>query len=138
MNIFQNKKLTNNAQSLRKEMTQEERHLWYDFLKKLPITVNRQKVIDKYIVDFYIASHKLVIELDGSQHYEEKGRQIDIERDFYLGTLGIKVLRYSNLEINKNFEGVCQDIWNHIYTSSVTCDKSLRDSFPSRGSQKIT
>ncbi len=101
-------------------MTKEERHLWYDFLKSLPITVNRQKVIGNYIVDFYIASSKLVIELDGSQHYEDKGADSDAKRDEYLKSTGIKVLRYSNLEINQKFESVCQDILNNINTSSVT------------------
>ncbi len=110
-------------------MTKEERQLWYDFLKSLPVTVNRQKVIDRYIVDFYIASSKIVIELDGSQHYEDVNIIKDIERDKYLKDKGIKVLRYSNLDIARNFEGVCQDILNHIDTSSV----SYGDTFPSRG-----
>ena len=69
MNNHRNTKLTTNAKELRKSMTKEERHLWYDFLKQLPITVHRQKPLGNYIVDFYIASAKLVIELDGSQHY---------------------------------------------------------------------
>ncbi len=120
MNKTNNPTLTENAKTLRKNMTKEERHLWYDFLKKLHVTVNRQKVIGKYIVDFYIASSNLVIELDGSQHYEEKGIDADEKRANYLEGLGIKVLRYSNLDIHKNFEGVCQDILNNINTSSVT------------------
>ena len=70
MNKTNNSTLTGNAKTLRKNMTKEERHLWYDFLKTLPITANRQKVLGNYIVDFYIAAAKLVIELDGSQHYE--------------------------------------------------------------------
>ena len=115
-----NTELTTNARNLRKNMTKEERHLWYDFLKGLSVTVNRQKVIGKYIVDFYIASEKLVIELDGSQHYEEKGLEEDIKRDAFLKSLGIKVLRYSNLDINQRFESVCQDILNNLNTSSVT------------------
>ena len=118
MNETNNPKLTSNAKALRKNMTKEERHLWYDFLKKLPVTVNRQKVIGKYIVDFYIASCKTVIELDGSQHYEEKGIVEDVERDKFLNNLGINVLRYSNLDININFDVVCQDILNHLDTSS--------------------
>ncbi len=120
MNKTYNSKLTRNAKALRKNMTKEERHLWYDFLKTLPVTVNRQKVIGNYIVDFYIASSNLVIELDGSQHYEDKGIEIDIKRDEYLKSLGIKVLRYSNLDVNRNFESVCQDIMNNATTSSVT------------------
>ncbi len=118
MNETNNPKLTSNAKALRKNMTKEERHLWYDFLKNLPVTVNRQKVIGKYIVDFYIASCKTVIELDGSQHYEEKGIAEDVERDKFLNNLGINVLRYSNLDINKKFDVVCQDILNHLNTSS--------------------
>ena len=120
MNKTNNPELTGNAKALRKNMTKEERHLWYDFLKSLPVTVNRQKVIGKYIVDFYIASSKLVIELDGSQHYEDEGIENDIKRDEFLNGLGIKVLRYSNLDVNQRFEGVCEDILNNINTSSVT------------------
>ena len=91
-------------------MTKEERHLWYDFLKPLPFTVNRQKVIGNYIVDFYIAKYKLVIEIDGSQHYEENNKHKDVERDDYLKGLDLSVLRYSNYDINNNFDGVCEDI----------------------------
>ena len=120
MNKTNNSKLTGNAKALRKIMTKEERHLWYDFLKTLPITVNRQKVIGNYIVDFYIASSKIVIELDGSQHYEEKGVENDTKRDEYLNSLGINVLRYSNLDVNQKFESVCQDILHNLDTSSVT------------------
>ncbi len=114
MNELNNPKLTGNAKALRKNMTKEERHLWYDFLKSLPVTFNRQKVIGKYIVDFYCASKKIVIELDGSQHYEEKGIMEDKERDEFLNSLGLKVLRYSNFDINKNFDVVCQDILNNM------------------------
>ena len=120
MNNTSNSKLTGNAETLRKNMTKEERHLWYDFLKTLSVTVNRQKVIGNYIVDFYIASSKFAIELDGSQHYEDKGVENDANRDAFLNDLGIKVLRYSNLDINQRFESVCEDILNHIHTSSVT------------------
>ena len=95
-------------------MTKEERRLWYDFLKQLPVTVNRQKVIGHYIVDFYCASAKLVIELDGSQHYEKEGAASDRERDQVLNEMGISVVRYSNHDVNRNFEGVCKDIWRRI------------------------
>lgn len=107
-------KLTSNSQSLRKNMTKEERHLWYDFLKVLPVTVNRQKVIKNYIVDFYIAKHKLVIEVDGSQHYENAGSAKDKKRDYDLNLMGITVLRYSNYDINFSFDAVCEDILNHF------------------------
>lgn len=95
-------------------MTKEEKHLWYDFLKTLPMTVHRQKVIDKYIVDFYIASKKVVIELDGSQHYEDSAIEYDKKRDEFLNNLGIKVLRYTNFQVNKKFENVCNDILQNI------------------------
>ena len=116
MNKTSNKKLTPFSKRLRKEMTKEERHRWYDFLKGLPVTVNRQKVIGKYIVDFYCAEAKLVIELDGSQHYEQKASDKDFERDQYLNTLGMKVFRYSNFDVLKNFSGVCEDILENIKT----------------------
>ena len=111
-------KLVENARTLRKNMTKEERHLWYDFLKGFPTTVHRQKVIGPYIIDFYIASAKIVVELDGSQHYHEEGIQKDALRDQYLVSQGMTVLRYSNADIHKNFRGVCQDIWNHYLDSA--------------------
>ena len=106
--------LHSNAKTLRKNMTKEERHLWYDFLKELPGMVHRQKVIGPYIVDFYIASAKLVIELDGSQHYDPRGQTADHQRDAYLNSLGLQVLRYSNADVNRNFREVCEDILNHL------------------------
>ncbi|MBQ7227201.1 MAG: endonuclease domain-containing protein [Clostridia bacterium] len=120
MNKTNNSNLTSVSKILRKNMTKEERHLWYDFLKNLPQTINRQKVIGSYIVDFYCASAKIVIELDGSQHYEDEGKEKDKARDAYLNALGIKVLRYSNLDVNRDFENVCADILRHINTSSVS------------------
>ena len=114
MNHTNNPKLTPNAQKLRKAMTKEERRLWYDFLKTLPVTVHRQKVIGPYIADFYCASAKLVIELDGSQHYDASGREADVIRDEYMRNLGFAVLRYSNLDVTENFNGVCEDILSHI------------------------
>ncbi len=105
---------TQNAQLLRKNMTSEEKKLWYDFLKRLPYTINRQKCIGEYIVDFYCHSAKLVIELDGSQHYSVEGKEKDCVRDNFLEKNNIKVLRYSNLELKKNFEGVCIDIQRNM------------------------
>lgn len=102
------------AKSLRKRMTREERHLWYDFLKDLPVTVKRQKVIGKFIVDFYIASIKTAIEIDGSGHYSETGVKSDSQRDSFLNSLGIRVLRYSNISVNRHFEDVCNDILSYL------------------------
>ena len=109
-----NPDLTPFAQMLRKDMTKEEKHLWYDFLKKLPVTVNRQKVIGNYIVDFLCEDARLVIELDGAQHYSHEGRKKDAERDKYLNGLGYLVLRYTDHDVRTNFEGVCLDIKRHI------------------------
>ena len=116
MNKFNNKQLTGNSQKLRSNMTKEERHLWYDFLKGLSLTIHRQKVIDKYIVDFYCAKKKLVIEIDGSQHYETKGKENDEKRDENLNSMGITVLRFSNYDINNHFNAVCEEILKHLNT----------------------
>ena len=109
-----NSKLTKNAQSLRREMTKEERHLWYDCLKQMKETVKRQHVIGSYIVDFYCASAKLVIELDGSQHYENPEK--DQIRDRYLNSLGLLVKHYSNNDVNRRFSSVCEDIYETVRT----------------------
>lgn len=105
-----NKQLVPLAKHLRKEMTKEERHLWYDFLRSYPIRFSRQKVLGKYIADFYSAEARLVIELDGSQHYEDGNAQNDAERTAFLERYGLKVLRISNNEVNSNFSGVCEYI----------------------------
>ena len=119
MNRTHRENLKRNAQKLRREMTKEERHLWYDFLKTLPVTINRQKVIGRYILDFYCFSANLAIELDGSQHFAEDGVSSDRERDAALNELGITVVRYTNEEINRNFEGVCTDILMQLDLNGV-------------------
>ena len=123
MNDTHNGALTSNAKKLRKEMTKEEKHLWYDFLKDLPVNINRQKVIGNYIVDFYIPSAQIVIELDGSQHYEEAAKLKDDARDKCLSDMGILVLRYTNQEINSKFYGVCANIQKHIDERLAVADK---------------
>ena len=109
-----NKKLVSNARELRKNMTPEERHLWYDFLKRLPLNVRRQHNIENYIVDFYIADKKTVIELDGIQHTSPEHKESDIQRDKALKSWNIKVLRYSNESIRKNFKAVAEDILREL------------------------
>lgn len=105
-----NNKLLKNARQLRKEMTRHERHLWYDFLKDYPAKFYKQKIIGNYIVDFYCHSAKLVIELDGSQHYMDDGVYHDKERDKFLKEQSLKVIRISNADIDVNFKGVCEYI----------------------------
>ena len=110
MQYKHNSKLTGNARELRKNMTKEERHLWYDFLKTYPVRFSRQKVLRKYIVDFYSAAAKLVIELDGSQHYEEGNQEKDAQRTEFLEQYGLRVIRIPNNEVMCNFLGVCEYI----------------------------
>lgn len=105
-----NKEIVPLAKALRKNMTKEERHLWYDFLRQYPVRFYRQKVLGHYIVDFYCAEAKLVIELDGSQHFEEKGQQYDAERTKFLEQYGVTIVRIPNNEISGNFRGVCEYI----------------------------
>ena len=105
------------AKELRKNMTKEERHLWYDFLKTYPVRFLRQKVLGRYIADFYCAKANVVIELDGSQHYEDEDLVNDKKRTEYLEQYGIKVIRISNLDVLENFEGVCMYIDNAVKQS---------------------
>ena len=105
-----NAKLTENAKYLRKNMTKEERHLWYDFLRSYPIRFLRQKVIDNYIADFYCSRARLIIELDGSQHYEENGLLKDKIRTEKIESRGLMVFLIPNNDVNKNFNVVCEYI----------------------------
>ena len=105
-----NPKLVPFAKDLRKNMTKEERHLWYDFLRDYPVRFVRQKVMGKYIVDFYCAKANLVIELDGSQHYEPQTEALDRERTAFLEEYGLQVVRIPNNAIIENFRGVCEYI----------------------------
>lgn len=98
------------ARELRKNMTKEEKHLWYDFLRVYPIKFIRQKTIGRYIVDFYCAEAQLAVELDGSQHFSDEQMVRDKERTAYLKEYGITVLRVSNNEVYHNFRGVCEYI----------------------------
>ena len=98
------------SQLLRKNMTKEERHLWYDFLKEYPVQFKRQVPFDNYIVDFYCFRAKLVVELDGSQHCEPEGLAYDQKRTAYLESKGLTVLRVSNLDVMRNFHAVCEMI----------------------------
>ncbi len=105
-----NKQLIPLAKQLRKNMTKEERRLWYDFLRSYPVRFSKQKILGKYIADFYSAGARLVIELDGSQHYEESISQNDAERTSFLGGYGLTVIRIPNNEVSRNFPGVCEYI----------------------------
>lgn len=105
-----NYKLTSRAQTLRKNMTKEERKLWYEYLHSYPLRFRRQVAFGNYILDFYCAAAKLAVELDGSQHYEPDEQRYDENRTACLNSIGISVLRFSNLEVLQNLSGVCQAI----------------------------
>ena len=105
-----NPKIVSAAKMLRKNMTKEERHLWYDYLRTHPARFSRQKVLGRYIADFYSAQAKLVIELDGGGHYTEDAKQYDDERTAFLQTYGLTVIRIPNNEVNSNFRGICDYI----------------------------
>ena len=106
-NIKKNNKLLNVAKILRRNMTRQERHLWYDFLRYYPVKIYKQRIIDNFIADFYCHKARLVIEVDGTQHYMPKGREYDNARTEILEKYGLCVLRFSNRDVNENFEGVC-------------------------------
>ena len=105
-----NKQLVPLARQLRKKMTKEERHLWYDYLRSYPVRFSRQKILGKYIADFYCAEAKLVVELDGSQHYEDSNIIKDQERRAFLELYGLRIIRVPNNEVMRNFFGVCEYI----------------------------
>ena len=114
-----------NARRLRREMTPHERKLWYLFLRKYPVKVYKQRIVGKYIVDFYCAPARLVIELDGSQHYESQTMAYDSERSAFLTELGLEVLRFSNRDVDRDFQGVCAQI-------DITIQKRLQDPLSQR------
>ena len=110
MTIAKDNNLLENARQLRREMTPHERKLWYLFLRKYPVKIFKQRIIGRFIVDFYCAPARLVIELDGSQHYEPQGLAYDSERTQFLTALGLEVVRFSNREIDREFNKVCAQI----------------------------
>ena len=108
-----NKKLEA-ARKLRRDMTPQERKLWYEFLRAYPVKVYKQRIIGPFVVDFYCAPARLVIEVDGSQHYEAQGLAHDAERSAYLQALGLKVIRFTNREVDEQFFSVCEAIEHEI------------------------
>ena len=99
-----------NARRLCREIPPHERKPWYLFLRKYPVKIYKQRIFGRFIVDFYCASAKVVIEVDGSQHYEPQGMAYDAERSAFLSALGLEVLRFSNRDIDRDFRGVCEEI----------------------------
>lgn len=112
--VPKNPAMTDRARELRRNMTPQERHLWYDFLRAYPTKIYKQRLIESFIADFYCASALLVIEVDGSQHFTPQGLAYDSERSAIFETYGIKVLRFTNHEVDTQFEAVCEQIMHTI------------------------
>ena len=110
------------AKELRANMTPEEKHLWCDFLREYPIRFQRQKTIGNYIADFYCARARLVIEIDGSMHGTDENIQKDRERTEYLESIGLSVIRFTNSDVRKRFEGVCLFIDEQVKNLSLRLD----------------
>ena len=115
--ILYNASLKPKAQELRRKSTQQENRLWYGFLRNHPYQFRRQKQFDRYIVDFYCSRAKLVIEIDGSQHYTLEGIEHDQSRTSHLNSLGITVIRFTNNDIDHRFRSVCAQINKHLMQS---------------------
>ncbi len=120
-----NANLKENARNLRKNMTKQERHLWYDFLRNYPVKFYRQRPIDRYIVDFYCSAAKFVIEIDGSQHYTKDGMEYDEIRTEILEQYELQVIRFTNTEIDRNFTYVCDQI-NQIVKERIYGNTNIR------------
>ena len=112
--VVKNFRMLETARKLRREMTPQETKLWYRFLRSYPVKIYKQRIIESFIVDFYCADARLVIEIDGSQHYTEQGKCYDEERSQILRAYGLKVLRFSNRDVDRSFDSVCAQIHNII------------------------
>ena len=123
--IMRNHKLLENARELRREMTPQEKHLWYDYLRYYPVKIYKQRIIDNFIVDFYCAKAKLVIELDGSQHFTPDGKHYDSLRTDVIEKYKLKVIRFSNNDADKKFNGVCSVIDRTIQERISEIEKSI-------------
>lgn len=117
-------KLLTFARELRENMTRQERHLWYDFLRTYPAKLRKQQPIGAYIVDFYCHAAGLVVELDGGQHYEENVIEYDKRRTAFLSSQGLSVLRVTNTDVDHNFSGVYEEIDRAVHALSVGCAAS--------------
>ena len=111
-----NATLSKRARELRLNATKQEKRLWYEYLREFRPRFTRQRIVGNYILDFYCAAVKLAVELDGGQHYESEAIEYDRIRTEFLESLGIKVVRFTNIDIDKSFEGVCNSIADYVHT----------------------
>ncbi len=124
MSLTYNKKNIALAKNLRKNATPQENHLWYDFLSKYPVRFQRQKAIDNFIADFYCHKAKVIIEIDGSQHFTQEGWKKDRFRTEILQGYDLKVIRFSNYQIDTEFYAVCQYI-DDVVKASINNNKAF-------------
>ena len=129
--IKKNPKLLDTAKLLRKNMTRQEKHLWYDFLRYYPVKIYKQRIIDNFIVDFYCAQAKIVIEIDGAHHFTPEGKNYDRLRTEALNRYELKVLRFSNHDVDTRFEAVCNIIDKEIMERSEIFDRKEPSCLPS-------
>lgn len=115
--------LKKRTRELRRHMTPQEAKLWYQFLNRYKIRFHRQYVMKGYILDFYCRPLKLAIEIDGSQHFEVRTEKYDIRRTEVLQHLGIRVMRFGNVEIDRNFQGVCTSIDAAVHDSEYKLER---------------
>ena len=119
MSVKKNNQMLPRAKELRRSMTSQERKLWYLFLREYTVKIYKQRIIDSFIVDFYCASAKLAIELDGSQHYTKQGQAYDAERSACLARYGLTILRFTNTDVDKHFALVCDTIHTAIQERTI-------------------
>ena len=112
--VPKNSNMLSRARELRRDMTPQESKLWYQFLRRYPVKIYKQRIIESFIADFYCSRAQLVIELDGAQHTTEQGRQYDSERSSIFSQYGLEVLRFSNRDVDFHFESVCEKIHQTI------------------------
>ena len=112
--VVKNFRMLDTARRLRRDMTPQERKLWYEYLRTYPVKFYKQRIIESFVVDFYCAQARLVIELDGSQHYTEQGKAYDAERSAVLEQYGLLVLRFANNDVDNHFDAVCAQIHSFI------------------------
>ena len=124
-NLHYYKSSFQNARKLRKEMTEQERKLWYRFLRDYPVRFYRQRAIDNYIADFYCTEAKLIVEIDGSQHYSDEGEKCDLIRTKYFEALAIKVIRFTNNEVLNNLDSVLEKIKSELNSPFGESDASI-------------
>ena len=105
--VDKNNNLLENARTLRKNMTPQEKHLWYDFLRYYPIKIYKQRIIGNYIADFYCSAARIVIEIDGAQHFTPDGKLHDEARTETLNRYDLMVLRFTNSDVDYRFDAVC-------------------------------